>query len=92
MKHSRKILAATAIAPLVFLMGCSDPDTGMEEFEEQQMQEERMQEQQMQEQRMEEEQMQEQPPRDDGMQQQPPRDDGMSEQGGSMEPEGDDNL
>lgn len=77
MKHSRKILAATAIAPLVFLMGCSDPDTGMEEFEEQQMQEE---------------QMQEQPPRDDGMQQQPPRDDGMSEQGGSMEPEGDDNL
>ena len=92
MKHSTKILAAMAIAPLVFLMGCSDSDMGMDEFEEQQMQEQP---------ETGEGGMQSAPPPQDGMQQQqppegdmqqPPMDDGMDEQGGSLEPEGNDRL
>ena len=90
MKHSTKILAATAIAPFVFLMGCSDGDMGMEEFEEQQMQEQPgTGEGGMQSAPPPEDDMQ-QPP-EGGMQQQPPTDDGMDEQGGPLAPEGDGN-
>lgn len=84
MKHSTKILAAMAIAPFVFLMGCSDGDMGMEEFEEQQMQEQPeggdggMQSAP--------------PPEEGGMQQQSPTDGGMDAHDGSMESEGDNNF
>ncbi|WP_018881219.1 MULTISPECIES: hypothetical protein [unclassified Thioalkalivibrio] len=84
MKHSTRILAAAAIAPFVLLMGCSDGDMGMDEFEEQQMQEQpEGGEGGMQSAPPPEGSMQEPP--QDGEMQQPPSD-------GGMEPEGDNNF
>lgn len=89
MKHSTKILAATAIAPFVFLMGCSDGDVGMDEFEEQQMQEQPEGGEGGMQSAPPPEGDAQQPPTEDGMQEQPPTEDGMDEQGGSPAPEGD---
>ncbi|MFO7954089.1 hypothetical protein [Thioalkalivibrio sp.] len=89
MKHSTKILAAMAIAPFVFLMGCSDGDVGMDEFEEQQMQEQPEGGEGGMQSAPPPEGDAQQPPTEDGMQEQPPTEDGMDEQGGSPAPEGD---